>query len=134
MIVLSLALSLVSASNSLAPELVEIARKALSDSLRDYDGSRFRSFRVVRTGSRVTFCGEANLRNGAGGFTGWQPIAVVVAGEPGPAVYAVAPNGVTGLVDVSDRCPVGDYTPPGAMVEVDDVTASIAPPPTATNN
>jgi hypothetical protein len=117
---------------TVSPAQISVARDTLESSLRDYQGSRFRGFREVRTGPLLALCGEANMRNGAGGFNGWSPLAIVIEGDAlGPRLISVAPNGYTGLSDYTKVCvlhgPSGSAGPKGAVEGSEDLTPALQP-------
>lgn len=114
------------------PDHIVTARKTLDGNLRDYQGSRFRNFRATRTGNKLSLCGEANLRNAAGGMTGWNPLAIVLEGDPiGPRIIAVEANGYTNLSEFAKACvltgPTGSTGPADAQVGTDDITPALQP-------
>lgn len=51
---------------------VALTKQRLHDALRDPEGTRYRDVRAMASGSRVSLCGEINMRNGFGGFTGYK--------------------------------------------------------------
>lgn len=127
-----IALLLASALPSPTPAMIETARTTLEDSLRDYAGSKFRGFRAVQIGEKMTLCGEINPRTTGGGLQGWRKVGIVVAGDPvGARLIAVATDGYTGLADFGEVCPVIGPTatllPKGAIVGDDDITPALQP-------
>lgn len=131
-----LALTSMPQTADISPAQIAVAKATLESGLRDYQESRFRGFREVRSGPVLALCGEANLRNGAGGLTGWNPLAVIIEGDPlGPRLIGVK-NGYEGLADFVKVCimkahnPAAgdrDVGPKGAIEGTVDLTPQLQP-------
>ena len=87
---------------------VQVAARHFARALRDPTSAMFRNVVVQRRSGRIEVCGWINARNGYGGFTGYQPFAVVGdevhvprAGGIDFAYVCGNPNSVTDARDYS---------------------------------
>lgn len=64
------------------------AKHVFDDKLLDYRTTRFRAVRYVRVrDSFDAFCGEINITNRMGGFTGWRGFLLPLGEEGGKTLY-----------------------------------------------
>lgn len=77
--------------------LASNSHRLLDGYFDDYPTTRFREVYVHLSegGEFWALCGEANTKNDRGGYSGWDPFAILMVGEDQIAVA----NGINGIMD-----------------------------------
>ncbi|CAA2144244.1 hypothetical protein [Methylobacterium bullatum] len=65
-----------------------IVKVYMGRGLKDPESLQVRRVRSSYTGTTLTVCGEANARNGFGGYVGFEPFAIVVKEDNSASTYA----------------------------------------------
>jgi hypothetical protein len=85
---------------------VQVAARYFARVLRDPASATFRSVVIQRRSGRIEVCGELNARNGYGGFTGYEPFAVVrdvvYVPRPGGIDFAYVCGNANSVIDTRD--------------------------------